>query len=215
MTASSISLDLDYLSLPLPYAEGAVKIGKPTALDPAELRLIQQAQAGDTDAFRLLMEASQAMIYTLCLRWLGSEADAKDACQDTFCKAWKALPAWQPKGRLSTWLYQIALNQCRDYTKSKAFRQRRVNIPIEENADRTPCPSASPDTTAAHRSDLDKLQRGLATLPEAARTVLILCGIDGLSFAEAGAIMRCSERAFGGRIYRARRQLLDWWEREP
>ena len=76
--------------------------------------MIRRAQAGDPGAFRSLVEAHQEMIYRLCVQCLQCEDDAREACQDTFLKSWQALPAWQPRGKLSTWLYQIALNQCRD-----------------------------------------------------------------------------------------------------
>ena len=64
-------------------------------------------------------------------------------------------------------------------------------------------------------ADLAKLDRGLATLPEKFREVLVLSCLEGLDHAECAAILKCSPRAIEGRLYRARQQLTAWWDREP
>ena len=182
--------------------------------DTWENRLIRRAQDGDAAAFRSLVEAHQDMIHRVCLQWLSCEEDAREACQDTFLKAWQALPAWQPRARLSTWLYQIALNQCRDRAKSRAFRQRSATTNFDSLPASPACPSASPDLAAVRADDMVKLQRGLAALPAASRELLILCAMEGLSYEEAALILKCSTRAIEGRLYRARQLLLDWWNQQ-
>ena len=183
--------------------------------DSQESRFIQRAQAGDPGAFRSLVEAHQDMIHRLCLQWLQCQDDAREACQDTFLKAWQALPAWQPRGKLSSWLYQIAVNQCRDRAKSKSFRQRRATVAFCSLTSAPACPQPSPDVAAARNGDMEKLQRGLARLPEASRIPLILCAIEGLSYQEAATVLSCSPRALEGRLYRARQLLLEWWNLQP
>lgn len=213
MTAFSSNPGIDAA---FPGAAGWVAGDAPSSLpETQEHRLVRKSQAGDTAAFRCLVEAHQEMIHRLCRQWLGCEDDAREACQDTFLKAWQALPAWQPRGKLSTWLYQIALNQCRDRARSKASRQRRATLPLAGMAEAPCCPHPAPDQAATRRGDLEKLQRGLALLPEAARSPLILCVLEGLSCKEAAAILKCSPRALEGRLYRARQLLLDWWNRNP
>ena len=210
MTAFSSSPEIESLTIP-----GTAAAAPEAAPDTLEARLIRRAQAGDTAAFRSLVESHQEIIYRLCVQWLHCEDDAREACQDTFLKAWQALPAWQPRGKLSTWLYQIALNQCRDRAKSRTTRQRRATVTLDDLPAAPACPGASPDLAAARSGDMEKLQRGLALLPEPARAVLILCGMESLSYAEAAEVLHCSGRALEGRLYRARRQLMDWWERHP
>jgi RNA polymerase sigma-70 factor (ECF subfamily) len=208
MTASSNSPSLDALLVPLPAESAACPVALP---ETKESRLIRRAQAGDHAAFRLLVEVHQEMIHRVCLQWLSCAEDAGEACQDTFFKAWQALPAWQPRSRLGTWLYQIALNQCRDRAKSRAFRQRAATTHIDHLPASSACPSASPDLAAVHADDMVRLRRGLAALPAPAREVLILCAMEGLSYQEASVILKCSSRAIEGRLYRARHLLLDWW----
>ena len=210
MTAFSSSPEIDILTSPT-----AATTDLESVPDTLEARLIRRAQSGDTAAFRTLVESHQDMIYRLCVQWLTCGEDAREACQDTFLKAWQALPAWQPKGKLGTWLYQIALNQCRDRARSRTTRQRRATVTLDHLSATPACPGASPDLAAARSGDMEKLQRGLAHLPEPARAVLLLCGMESLTYAEAAGVLRCSERALEGRLYRARRQLMDWWNGHP
>ena len=118
------------------------------------------------------------MIYRVCQQWLSCEEDSREACQDTFLKGWQAPPAWQPKARLSTWLYQIALNQCRDRAKSRPCRQWLATTHFESLPATPACPSASPDLATIRADDMVKLQQGLATLPASSREVLILCAME-------------------------------------
>ena len=211
MTASSSSPSLDLLPASLPEASSDPDTFPP---DTQESRLIRRAQGGDTGAFRILVELHEDMIFRVCHQWLALEEDAREACQDTFVKAWQALPAWQPRARLSTWLYQIALNQCRDRARSRAYRQRQATTNFDQLTATPACPHASPDLAAVRRDDMLKLQQGLAALPAASREILILCAMEGLSYQEAALVLKCSPRAIEGRLYRARQLLLAWWNRE-
>ncbi len=212
MTAFSASPGIEFLLC----RQGELTSSHPAPLpDTLEERLIRRAQAGDPGAFRSLVEAHQEMIYRLCVQCLQSEDDAREACQDTFLKSWQALPAWQPRGKLSSWLYQIAVNQCRDRAKSKSFRQRRATVAFCSLTSAPACPQPSPDVAAARNGDMEKLQRGLARLPEASRIPLILCAIEGLSYQEAATVLSCSRRALEGRLYRGRQLLLEWWNLQP
>jgi RNA polymerase sigma factor (sigma-70 family) len=148
---------------------------------PLECRLIGEAREGNHSAFRGLVEMHQARVHRLCLQWLQCEDDAAEVCQDTFLRAWQALPLWQPRARLTTWLCRIALNLCRDRARSRARRQGRVTIPLANLAVLPVCSQATPDAVAAHSGDIEKLQRGLSVLPPPMREVLILCGIEDMS----------------------------------
>jgi RNA polymerase sigma-70 factor (ECF subfamily) len=212
MTAFSANLGIESLLV----TPGGLTSSHPAAFpDTQECRLIRRARAGDPSAFRSLVEAHQEMIHRLCVQWLQCEDDAREACQDTFLKAWQALPAWQPRGKLRTWLYQIALNQCRDRAKSKSFRQRRTTVSFSSLTSLPACPQPPPDVAAARAGDMEKLQLGLALLPEASRIPLILCAIEGLSYQEAAAVLSCSTRALEGRLYRGRQLLIEWWNQQP
>ena len=179
----------------------------PTAeveVDTAELAEIKAAQSGCDDAFRSLVERHQARIHRLCFHYLSNEDDAREACQDTFVRAHGALQRFVPRARFSTWLHQIALNLCRD-----RLRRKRPTVPIDQFD--FPCGKAAPDEAAIREADLAKLERGLALLPARLREVIVLSCLEGLSHNECSAILKCSERAIEGRLYRARTRLSAWW----
>ena len=179
-----------------------------------EQEKILAAQAGDTSAFEWLVRQHEARLLGFCRRWLRCEEDAREACQDAFVRAWQALPEFESRARFSTWLYQIALNACRDRAKAKTTRQRDSTVTLHEMADAPACPKLSPDTGAEWRGELDKLQRGLALLPEKLRAALILVTMEGLSQKECAEVIGCSIRGVEGRVHRARQMLLEWWEEE-
>lgn len=185
--------------------EAALPVG-PCEDERIEAAKIRAARAGDDDAFRFLVERHQQRVHRLCFHCLGNEEDAREACQDTFVRAYRALPRFAPRARLSTWLHRIALNLCRD-----RLRRRRHTMPIDGLE--FPCRSARPDEAVMGAADLAKLTRGLAALPPRLYQVIVLSTLEGLSHAECAAIMKCSTRAVEGRLYRARRLLAEWWKR--
>ncbi len=78
--------------------------------------LVQAAQDGDLDAFEALVRRHQPGVYRVAWRMLGSDADAQDATQQTFVRAWRALPRFRHDSVLTTWLYRIVTRRCLDLT---------------------------------------------------------------------------------------------------
>jgi len=175
-----------------------------------ELELLRRAQRGERDAFRSIVELHQRRVHRFCFRYLRDEEDAREACQDTFVRAYRALGRFQPRARLSSWLMRIALNLCRD----RARRRRERLLPLEACDESLCCPGASPDEAAIREAELAMLDRGLAALPEKHRSVLALVCLEGLSHRECAEVLKCSERAVEGRVYRARQRLAAWWRRQ-
>jgi RNA polymerase sigma factor (sigma-70 family) len=86
-------------------------------------RRIAQSRDGDHGAFEALIREHQRMIYSLCDRMSGSQADAEDLAQETFIHACQHLDGFRAEARFSSWLYRIAVNQCLNWQKQK----QRVN----------------------------------------------------------------------------------------
>ena len=182
----------------------------PDADAAEDLRLLLSARDGCPESFRSLVERHQQRLYHFCYRYLRDEGDAKEVCQDTFVRAHGALSRFKPRAKVSTWLYQIALNLCRD--RARVGLRKRPSLHWESAE--LVCAASTPAERAVLGADLAKLDRGLAELPAKSRAVLVLSCLDGLSHDECAEILKCSERAVEGRLYRARRQLMEWWERE-
>src|SRR5918911_3779566 len=86
--------------------------------------LVARSVDGDADSFNELILRWERPIYALAYRTIGREEDARDVCQETFLRAFRALPAFRGQAKFSSWLYRIALNLCRDWLR----RERRTPI---------------------------------------------------------------------------------------
>ncbi|RYD66220.1 MAG: RNA polymerase sigma factor [Verrucomicrobiaceae bacterium] len=184
----------------------------PTPDGTAEDGLIEAARGGCSQSFRTLLERHQQRVYHFCFHHLRDAFDAREACQDTFIRAHGALRRYRRRAQFVTWLFQIALNLCRDRLRARPAARGRLIVPLDDFEPR--CQRATPDEASMRDTDLIKLERGLDSLPEKLREVLILSCLEGLSHGECAVILKCSERAIEGRLYRARQQLTAWWERE-
>jgi RNA polymerase sigma-70 factor (ECF subfamily) len=184
------------------------------ALEDVEQQKIRAAQAGDTAAFEWIVQQHEERLFGFCCRWLRCPDDAREVCQDMFVRAWQALPEFEGRAKLSRWLYQIALNLCRDRLKSRSSRQRESTIALDDVQESPLCPQKSPDASAELNSEMQKLERGLAMLPEKLRTALMLTTMEGMSHEECAEVLNCSVRGAEGRIYRARQMLLQWWNEQ-
>src|ERR1700755_1978212 len=86
--------------------------------------LVAKSISGDADSFNELVLRWERPIYALAYRTIGREEDARDVCQETFLRAFRALPAFRGQAKFSSWLYRIALNLCRDWLR----RERRAAL---------------------------------------------------------------------------------------
>jgi RNA polymerase sigma-70 factor (ECF subfamily) len=158
--------------------------------------LVKKAQRGDKRAFGRLVERHQAKLFTLAARTLGSEADAADAVQEAFLRAWLALPRFRSDALFSTWLYRIALNAAHDQ------RARRRAEPAEEAPER---PDPRDPFLTAELSGA--LQQALDGLDEDFRLAVVLYDVLGASQAEIAELTGVPEGTVKSRIYRGRAEL--------
>jgi RNA polymerase sigma-70 factor (ECF subfamily) len=173
--------------------------------DDAELVL--RAQRGDRAAFEELVRRHADRLYTVVLRFLGDRQEAEEATQEAFIRAWQGISRFKRDARFFTWLYRIGINEAHRRTARRpptglvsSLEQRSVEPP-----DRGESPQVS-----AERSDLrDALERAIGALEPDYRAPLILRDIEGLSTAEAAAIMDLGEAAFKSRLHRARLAVRD------
>lgn len=175
--------------------------------------LVARSVSGDTESFNQLVLRWERPIYALAYRTLGREEDARDVCQDTFLRAYRALPGFKGEAKFSSWLYRIALNLCRDWMR----RQRRtptVEMPegvdlIEMASDHGPVESIE---TLVNRREMGRaVQEAMRHLPEEQRTAIILKEYHGLTFQEIADLQGCPLSTVKTRLYQGlsvlRRQL--------
>jgi len=178
-----------------------------------ELHWVQQALAGDTEAFVQLIEVYQQSVYNLCYRMLGNAEDAEDAAQETFLRAFHSLRKFDQQRSFVTWLLSIAAHHCIDQ-----IRKRKMTVfslddnPDLEFAGHDPLPEA----TISLREDQQRLQQLLKRLSETDRAAIVLYYWYDFSYEEIAQSLSLTVSAVKSRLHRARRALAEsWLEKYP
>jgi RNA polymerase sigma-70 factor, ECF subfamily len=174
-------------------------------------QLIEDARAGDLDAFNQIVDGFQSLIYRICFRVLGDASLAEDATQDTFINAYGALDQYHG-GSLKSWLARIATNRC--YDMLRAQRRRPATSLDAEPLETQPTWSVEPGTEDpeqfASRSQLSGfLERALQDLSPDQRTAVILFDIHGYSYDEIANTTGASLGTVKSRIGRGRLRLRE------
>ncbi|TJY63075.1 RNA polymerase sigma factor RpoE [Sinimarinibacterium sp. CAU 1509] len=173
-------------------------------------QLVTRAQSGDQRAFELLVRKYQYKIVQLVGRLVG-DADAPDVAQETFIRAWRALPGFRGQSAFYTWLYRIGINTAKNYIVSRNRRPADQDIDIAD---------AELYGHTEHLSDVDTPEAELLTdeirqrvtetiseLPDDLRTAITLRELEGLSYEEIASAMDCPIGTVRSRIFRAREAI--------
>lgn len=173
----------------------------------ADTTLIQKVLEGAVDSYGALVDRYSARIINLAYMMIGNRHDAEDIAQEAFIRAYRGLKKFQQKAKFSSWLYQIALNLCKDYLKSRA---RGVKSLDDEQLT-----SLEPGTTeqaARHilESELSEvMRRCIGTLPVPYRETFVLRHLQGLEYDEVASITGVPADTVRVRAYRARELLRE------
>jgi RNA polymerase sigma-70 factor, ECF subfamily len=165
--------------------------------------LVARSIGGDPDSFNQLVLRWERPIYALAYRVIGREEDARDVCQETFLRAFRALNGFRGQAKFSSWLYRIALNLCRDWVR----RERRTPVvqapddldTLELSVVREP--TASIDELVARRELTRIVEQAMARLPEDQRTAIILKEYHELTFQEIADLVGCPLSTVKTRLY--------------
>jgi RNA polymerase sigma-70 factor (ECF subfamily) len=169
--------------------------------------LVEACQAGETSAFDLLVARWNDKIRGACYRLLGSEEEARDAAQEAFLKAYKGLGGFKGEARFSSWLYRIAVNQCRDKLRRRKGRHL-VSLEVLEDAGPVLASRGPEADELVRQLDLRRaVRRAIAALPPEQREVLILKEYQGLTFLEIAQALDQPVSTVKTRLYRGLGQL--------
>lgn len=179
-------------------------------VDDEENELAVQARAGDRQAFTLLVRRYQDRVFRFILRMSGVRDEAMDLTQETFLKAYLALPGWRPDARFGTWLFQIARNATLDVLRrrqSVEFLPLDACLPTGEAFD-PPDGAPLPEEQLAGRQGIALLERALRELPVEQREILLLRELEGMAYSEIAATLGINEGTVKSRLARARTAVL-------
>ena len=174
-----------------------------------ERNLIQAAQDGDDDAFAALVSSCQDRVIQVAFGYLHDRDEARDAAQEVFLKAYRALRRFNQTSTFWTWVYRITCNLCKDRLRHRARRPETSLEELTPNGYEPSIPGDQPDPRAmAAEEELQRLVReSLETLPEKHRRVLILREFAELSYQEIADAVGCQDRTVMSRLFHARRKL--------
>jgi RNA polymerase sigma-70 factor, ECF subfamily len=176
---------------------------------PGDDQLVECVLAGDTAAFAMLVERHKRRVYGLAYRRLGNVADAEDAAQEAFVRAYTRLTTYRPGSRFDAWLLAITANWCTD------LQRARRTMPLDpargESGDGPDGgQSESPEVLILQAERGNEVREWLARLPEQYRAVLELRYWHELSYTEISAATAQPLSTVRMRLFRGRRLLASY-----
>jgi RNA polymerase sigma-70 factor (ECF subfamily) len=163
--------------------------------------LVRRVGLGDRHACAALVDRHLGQVIQVAVRLLGNRADAEEAAQEVFLKVWCRAGSWREgRGRFSTWLYRVTVNQCLDHRRRR--REASLSVldePVDERAGQ--------DDLAQETEVAVLVGKALARLPHRQRAAVVLTHYQGLSNGEAAEILKVSVDAVESLLVRARRRL--------
>ena len=187
--------------------------------DTADAELAARAAAGDDGAFERIMRRHNRLLFRTARSLLRSDAEAEDALQDAYLRAWRALGSFRSEARLSTWLVRIVINEALGRLRRRGAQVLALDATIdladtsvedvmEGNRDDRP-------DLAAMRSELrTRMEERIDALPEAFRTVFMLRAVEEMSVEEVSAALGLPPATVRTRFFRARGLLREGLARD-
>lgn len=172
-------------------------------------KLVERVKAGDKTAFDLLVKKYQHKIIALIGRYVYDFHEAQDVAQETFIKAYRALPNFRGDSAFYTWLYRIAINTAKNHLVSRGRKPIDVDVDDAQffEGDHQLKDIATPENEL-YKDELDLvIKRTLNRLPEDLRMALTLREFEGRSYDEIARVMDCPVGTVRSRIFRARETL--------
>src|SRR5580693_9497857 len=171
---------------------------------------VERARAGDSDAFRLLVEQHSRSIFRLAFRMTGNEQDAEDVVQETFLRAFKQLDRYEARSSFATWLFRIASNYSLDLIRMRKRHEDKRERGTDEERDilqSIPVDTPGPERMAYGTQVRERVNAALDELSPQERTAFVLRHFEGLSIEEIGATLGTGANATKHSIFRAVQKL--------
>ena len=163
---------------------------------------VKRCLAGDSAAFETIVARYQQVLFTVALRMLGDEEDARDAAQNTFVKVFEKLATYDARHRFFSWMYRILVNECLNERRRPATV--RGTVPLVDLA------AQAIDADAVEAAERrEAVKRAILDLPEPYREVIVLRHFAALSYEEMGEAIGIATKTVKSRLYSARQLLAE------
>jgi RNA polymerase sigma-70 factor (ECF subfamily) len=170
---------------------------------------VARARAGDSEAFRLLVERHSRALFGLAYRMTGSEHDAEDVVQEAFLKAYRNLDRFEERAQVSSWLYRIATNCAFDVLRARKRRESRLDSMDEPDSPEMETADPGPDRLAMGRDVHQRVDVALARMSPLERAAFVLRHFEGRSLNEIARALDQDANAVKQSICRAVRKARE------
>lgn len=182
----------------------------------ADLPSIRKIQDGNETGLRELMARHREPLFRFILRYVHNEADAAELTEATFFRVYQNAGRFRPNAKVSTWMFSIAANLCRDSIRRNKKRRgdRSLNAPVPgaenlKQADAFTSGAPNPEEAAVSAETLEALRRAVHALPHKLKFPFIFCVMEDHTYDECAEVLGTNRKTVETRIYRARKRLRD------
>jgi len=172
-----------------------------------ETTLIIEAQQGDEEAFRKLVNMHARRVFAVAYDLSGNYMDAEDLVQEVFIKMYRSLDRFRMDSRLDTWIYRITVNTWLNHKKSKLFRIRQTEMTINDEVNSNQIRNNS-NMFGENDSDIrDQIEAGLTKLSQKEKAAFVLRHYQDLKLKEVAEIIKVSTGTVKSLLHRAGKKL--------
>ena len=173
--------------------------------------IIERVKSGEKEAYDLLVLKYQQRVINLISRFVKNHSDALDVSQETFIKAYRALPNFRGDSAFYTWLYRIAVNTAKNHLTVQSRKITKSDYDVADIEQIEGSMSLTEQTTPESLLVKDELQetilKTIENLPEDLKSAIMLREIEGLSYEGIAEVMECPVGTVRSRIFRAREMI--------
>ncbi len=179
--------------------------------DQLDQELVRRVQNGDKKAFDIIVTKYQHKMIQLISRYTKDPGEALDIAQESFIKAYRALPNFRGESALYTWLYRIAINTAKNHLVARARRPSNNDIDVRDAEQFEGAARLRDQDSPEHLILTDEIaqtiQLAINELTEELRIAISLREFDGMSYEEIAQTMECPVGTVRSRIFRAREAI--------
>lgn len=176
-----------------------------------EIELIALLKKKDREAFKVIVETWQDMVFNTAIGFLQNAEDAEDTAQEVFMQVYESIFNFKEESKLSTWIYRITVSKCLDHLRKKKRKKRFAFLQSLYGKDDSllidPPDFFHPGVKAENKENAAVLFKAISKLPANQKTAFVLNKIENLSYREIGEIINSTESAVDSLLQRAKKNL--------
>ncbi len=174
-------------------------------------QLIAELKSGSEQAFSVLVQTYQNMVFNTVLGIVQQFEEAEDLAQEVFIQVYQSINGFRGESKLSTWIYRISITKSLDFERSKKAKKRfallKNMIGIGEQEENTVVEFHHPGIALDKKEEAIVLFKAIKKLPENQRVAFVLIKTEGLTYNTVAQILNVSEKAVEGLMHRAKENL--------